>query len=339
MKKSIKIISLLLGLTALFVSCNKKEEAKQEEDKGSIVKTQKLEMTPITRNLEFSAVLQANERVTIAPTIPGRINKITVDIASRVGQGQLLVEMDRTNYEQAKVAFDNLEVDYGRVSKLNESNNIAKQQYDQVKTQYEAQKTSLKNLSENTFLRAPFSGVIETKNFENGELYNGAMPILSLVKLGVLKTYINIPEAYYSQVKKGMPVTLTSEVFPDETFNAELEIIAPTIDPVTHSFQVKVKIPNANEKLRPGMYANAAINFGKVQTTIVPYQAVLKQQGSNERYVFINENGIAKRVIVTLGQRFDDQTEIIADEIKEGVEIVVVGQARLIDGAKLTIQK
>ena len=64
---------------------------------------------------------------------------------------------------------------------------------------------------------------------------------------------------------------------------------------------------------------------------------MLKLQGSNDRYVFVNENGTAKRVAVTLGQRFDDQIEIISDELQEGMELIVVGQARLVDGVALEI--
>ena len=66
--------------------------------------------------------------------------------------------------------------------------------------------------------------------------------------------------------------------------------------------------------------------------------AVLKLQGSNDRYVFINDNGIAKRVAVKLGRRFDDKVELLSDEIHEGDELIIVGQGRLINGSKLDIQ-
>ena len=65
----------------------------------------------------------------------------------------------------------------------------------------------------------------------------------------------------------------------------------------------------------------------------------MKLQGSNERYVFLNNKGIAKRVSVTLGDRFDDRVEIISSEIKQGDELVVLGQARLNEGSKLNVVK
>ena len=85
------------------------------------------------------------------------------------------------------------------------------------------------------------------------------------------------------------------------------------------------------------MFAKAKLAIGEVETMVVPYNSVLKLQGSNNRYVFLNRDGVAKRVDVTLGQRFDDRIEVLSDEINEGDQIVVTGQARLVDGVKLEI--
>jgi RND family efflux transporter MFP subunit len=340
MKNVMKFFSFLIIALLTLSGCSqeKKDEKNKEEEKLNTVRVMKLEYSTIARNLDFSTVLEAYDKVAIAPNTPGRINQILVDVGSKVSQGQLLVKMDPTTYDQAKVTVDNLAVDFARISKLNESDNISKQTYDQTKAQLEAQKTSLANLETNTFLRAPFSGVIEAKNYEDGELY-AAQPILSLVKLGTLKALINIPETYFPMMKKGMPITVKSNLYPDEEFKAEIDIVYPTIDPASHSFQVQVKIPNAKELLRPGMYATVSISFGEVETIVVPYLAALKLQGSNDRYVFLNDNGVAKRVAVKLGQRFDDKVELISDEIKVGDELITTGQARLNDGVKIQVTR
>jgi membrane fusion protein (multidrug efflux system) len=79
--------------------------------------------------------------------------------------------------------------------------------------------------------------------------------------------------------------------------------------------------------------------LGKVDAIMAPYQAVLKLVGSNERYVFINKGGVAKRVTVDLGQRFDDMVEVVSSELVEGDELVTLGQAKLVDGSKLNVVK
>ena len=337
------IIKHLVSLStiALVLSSCSGDKAKSTETttkKFENVKTQILEKKPIARNLEFSTTLIAYDKMAVAPTSPGRIQKILVEVGTRVSKNQLLVEMDKSNYLQSKVTFENLETDFQRVSKLNESNNISKQVYDQTKAKYEAAKTSLQDLEKNTFLRAPFSGLISAKNYENGELYNGN-PVLTLVDISSLKATINIPETYYPLVRKGMHVDLTSDIYPNQTFPAAIDIVYPTIDESTHTFSVQLKVPNAKQVLRPGMFARVGMQLDKIETITVPYQAVLKLQGSNERYVFLNNKGIAKRVSVTLGDRFDDRVEIISSEIKQGDELVVLGQARLNEGSKLNVVK
>ena len=92
-------------------------------------------------------------------------------------------------------------------------------------------------------------------------------------------------------------------------------------------------------RLRPGMYVHTSLSMGKANAIVVPYQAVLKLTGANDRYVFVDEGGVAKRVFVKTGDRFDDRIEISADEIKPGARIVTTGQAKLVDGAKLNVVK
>jgi len=335
--KTKKIISLLLGISLILSACGSRKAEETQEEQGGVVRVQKVKQEEIARSFKFSTVLQAYERVNIAPQAPGRISQILTPVGTRVSQGQLLVQMDKTSYEALKVQFEDLAVNFKRVSILNESDNISKQQYDQVRASYEATRTQLNNVEANTFLRAPFAGIIEARNYEPGELYNGAVPILSLVQLKTLKATINISETFFPQITKGMPVYITPDIFPDQSFKAEIDIIYPTIDAGTHTFQVQVKIPNDKEILRPGMFATASMNLGQVKTVVVPSLAVLKLQGTNERYVFLNNNGFAKRVPVRIGQRFDDQVEIISNEIKVGDEIVIVGQARLHDGIRITV--
>lgn len=87
------------------------------------------------------------------------------------------------------------------------------------------------------------------------------------------------------------------------------------------------------------MYGTINFFIGNTETVVAPAISVLKLQGSNDRYVFLNKNGKAKRVSVKLGKRFDDKVELISDEIHEGDELVVVGQGRLVDGSPLSITK
>lgn len=313
-------------------------------DTANAVQTEKIEKVEtltlskemVARELELSSTLEGYESMSVAPSLTGKIEHIYVEVGSRVNKGQLLIRMDQNQLNTTRISLNSAQTEFNRVEALKESGSVSQQVYDQTKAQLDNLKQSESFLEENTFVKAQFSGVIAAKNYEDGELYAGT-PILTLTQINTLKAIVNIPESYFPLVKKGMKVDVTSDIYPDEIFPATIEIVYPTIDAASHTFQAKVRIPNNSEKIRPGMFAKAKLAIGEVETMVVPYNAVLKLQGSNNRYVFLDRDGVAKRVDVVLGQRFDDRVEVISDEIKEGDKIVVVGQARLIDGIKLDV--
>ncbi len=339
MNRFIKFTGLAVAAFTL-ASCGggKSKDVAPIKNEVEQVEVLTLHKEKVAHTLTLSTTLQGYETMNIAPSLTGKIEYIHVDVGSRIQKGQLLVTMDQNQLNTTKLAFANLKVEMERMEALHKTGSISQQAYDQMKLQYEQTEESLAFLQKNTFVKADFSGVISAKNYENGELYSGA-PILVLTQINTLKAYVNIPETYYPTIKEGQNVKLVSDIYPDQEYIAIIETVYPTIDASTHTFQVKLKISNPKEILRPGMFGRVTVEIGEVETLLVPYQAVLKLQGSNERYIFVNDNGEAKRVVVTLGQRFDDRMEIISNEIKEGDEIVTAGQSRLISGVKLKVVK
>ena len=331
---SLAAIALLLTVS----SCSEEKTTVQEVEKVEKVQVMKLTTTEIEREVILPTTLEGYDNMKISSSVSGIIDDILVDVGDKVKKGQVLVKMDPTQYTTTKLSYANLGVEMGRMEALKAAGSISQQIYDQTKTQYEQLKEQLALYEKNTFVRADFAGVISARNFEPGELCAG-QPILQLTQINKLKAYINVQENYFPYLKNGMKLTIVSDIYPGKQFPATVEMVYPTIDPSSHTFTVKVTIPNASETLRPGMYVSTSIPVGKVKGMLVPYQSVLKLIGSNERYVFVNDGGKAKRITVTLGKRFDRDVEIISEELKEGDELIVVGQGRLVDGVKLEIVK
>ena len=336
---NIKHYSLIAASALLLASCSSKDDkaADTEKEKVETVSVMKLQKHDIMRILTFSGVLQPYQKVAVAPALQGRITNLYVEVGDRVSQGQMLAKMDETQYLSTKLNYENTKTDFNRIKILNDSNNIAKQTFDQAKSGLEVLETSLKNLEQNTYLRAPFAGVVSARNYEPGELFAG-QAIYEIVQINTLKALVEVPETYFPQVKQGMKLNIATDTYKGETFPATIEVVYPTIDEKSHTFSIKLKIPNAAQKLRPGMYVSTTLEMGEEKTLTAPYNAVQKLQGSDERYVFLAENGKAKRVVVRFGQRFDDNVEIIADEITEGKDLIIQGVAKLHDGTPITIK-
>ncbi|HPM88878.1 MAG TPA: biotin/lipoyl-binding protein, partial [Bacteroidales bacterium] len=137
------------------------------------VKIVTLEKTRIARTIDYTATILPFEEVNMAPSTPGRIDRIYVEEGDRVTKGQELFLMDRTQLYQQKVQLASVSKDLSRLDTLLRMGSVTQQQYDQMKTQYDVLKTNVDFMEENTLLRAPFNGVITGKYFENGEMYSG----------------------------------------------------------------------------------------------------------------------------------------------------------------------
>jgi RND family efflux transporter MFP subunit len=308
------------------------------------VKVMTLSYQTIGKNIEYTSTLIPYEEVHMVPSSPGRIEKIFVEVGSHVRQGDLLVQMDQTQLQQAILQLKNLEADYKRIDTLYKVGSVTGQQFDQISMQYEVAMSNVDYLKENTRLLAPFNGVVSGKYYENGEMYSGApntaagkAAIISLVQIDPLKAMISVPESYFPQIREGMETKIISDIYPGQEYTGVIIRRYPTIDPNTHSFQAEIRIDNPGQKLRPGMFIRVDLELGETQALVVPALAVLKMQGSDNRYVFVEEQGRAKRIDVTIGQRFDDQVEIISPELKEGSRLIIAGQARLVDDVPVEV--
>ena len=341
MNRTIRIAAIALAVVTL-AACGGKggsKAATTTQKEAEKVKVMTLESERIAKTLELSSTLEGYETMNIAPSLTGHIEHIYVEVGSRVQKGAMLVRMDQTQLNTTRINLASTKTEFDRVSALKASGSISEQVYDQTKAGYEQLAENERFLEQNTFVKAQFAGVISAKYYEDGEMYAG-QPILTLTQINRLKAIINIPESYFPLVKQGMKVEVESDIYPGEVFPATIEIVYPTVDAASHTFQAKLNIPNSAEKIRPGMYVRTRLAVGEVDAIVVPYQSVLKLTGSNDRYVFIADGNTARRVPVTLGQRFDDRIEIISiepDAIKAGDRLVVTGQARLVDGATLEI--
>jgi membrane fusion protein, multidrug efflux system len=267
-------ISLLFAISIMAFSCNSdKTLTNQGEEQPRIepVRVMRLDYQSIARNIEHSSNLLAFEEIHLAPASPGRVEDIYVEIGSRVSKGQVLVQMDRTQLHQAEVQLRLLEADFKRLDTLQKVGSIPQQQYDQLKAQVEITRTNVEFLKQNTRMLAPFSGVVAGKYFEPGEMFTGApntqvgkAAVLTLVQTNKLKAMVQVSERFVPFIKQGMEVSLRADVYPGEVFVGVVSRIHPTVNPLTRTFMVELVVPNANEKLRPGMFTRASIDIKEV---------------------------------------------------------------------------
>ncbi len=338
MKRINKLGILIMALTIGLVSCGKSGKKQQVEEEIPTVRVQQVKMQDVEQTGQFTATVQPEVKNNISPSTPGRIRKIMVEVGTSVSKGQKLVQMDAANLSNLEIQVENYQRMYNRVAELFSVGGASQQELDNAKLQLDIAKTNLQNLSENTYLLSPTAGVVTARNYDNGDIFNGQIPILTVMQINPVKLLINVSESNYAQVKIGMPATIKFDIFEGETFQGKISLIYPTIDERTRSFQVEIKMNNANYKIRPGMFARVEINFGSARRIIVPDMAVIKQSGSGEYFVYVYKDGSVIYQRVELGKRLGKEYEIISG-LNDGDLVVVSSQSKLADGKKVNLQK
>ena len=334
-----KRIVILGFAVALLAGCTGKKTAAVTEEKGVLTKTARATAATVRLTEEFTSEIEPYKENDITPAASGvHIDKIYVEVGDPVRESQLIVTLDPTQYTQQLVQLKTVEDDYNRLLPVYEAGGISAQQIEQAKAQLDVQREVVANLKKNIEVRSPISGVVTARNYESGDLF-AQQPILHIMQIDPLKVIANISEQYFSNVKVGMPVKLTVDIFPDEEFTGTVSLIYPALDPTTRTFKVEVKVPNAKRTLRPGMYARTTFDMGSKEGVMVPDVAVQKQVGSAERYLYVIEgDSVAERRSIKVGRQVGDRVDILSG-VEPGEQVAVTALSKLFDGAAVDVKK
>ena len=332
------IIASAAVLSVACVSKSTKNDTVQVAEVAPSVSVVEVSARPVPQTAVYTSTVQAYVKNNITPQTAGRITKINAEIGDFVTKGQVLAEIDKVQLQQAQLQLHNQEVELERLRSLYEAGAISKSDLDAIELSYNVTKTQVENLLENTVLCSPIDGVVTARNYDVGDMYAMSAPIFTVEQIKPVKLLVAVSESDYTKVKKGDSVEIVADALPELTFNGKIEKIYPTIDAATRTFAVEVVVPNNYNTLRPGMFTRVTVNFGTNRNVVIPDVAVVKQQGSGERFVYIlNEDGTVTYQKVELGRRMGAEYEVLSG-IEDGAQIVTGGQIRLKDGVKVTVK-
>jgi multidrug efflux pump subunit AcrA (membrane-fusion protein) len=185
-------------------------------------------------------------------------------------------------------------------------------------------------------IRASFAGTVRSRMVEVGQYLREQTPVMSIASTNPLKLRASVPERWFPFVREGAQVTLTVEAYPDR-FAGRVVRVARAVDPQSRTFTIEAHVDNAQERLRPGLFARALLNTGKTDPVLqVPVQAVVSFYGVQKIYT-IEGDKIAERV-VKLGDRSGDTIEV-TDGLKPGDLIATTELTRIRQGTRVRVKK
>lgn len=295
----------------------------------------KSEIVPIDE--KYSVTLQAYAINNIAPQSGGRITSIKAEVGDFVQKGQVLAQMDKAQLEQAELQLNNLKSEYDRAKALYEKGGVSKSDFETIELQYKVANTTYENLLTNTILKSPLNGVVSARNYDEGDMYTMSAPLYVVQQINPIKALVAVSEKNYSLLKKGIEVEFTPEALNGKTYVGKVTRIHPTVDATTHTIVAEVTIDNPKFELRPGMYSSARVIFSQGDAIVVPDTAVLKQQGSGVRTVYVlKADGTVELRIVEVGRHIGSEYVILSG-VQAGEKVVVSGQSLLRSGIKVEV--
>ena len=265
--------------------------------------------------------------------------KINVDDAQR-------------NYDREKALFDAGAVSQSELDASEKALNTSKADYnsgqanieiskasiESAKASVEAQKVNIEKLQNdlnNVVIKAPISGVISEKNVNVGQIINQGAVLAKINDISYVFATIQVPQEKINDIKVGKPAEVTLEDN-NTVHNGTLDSIDLSGDSTFWVFNCKIKMENSNKELLTGEYAK--VNFSNTENNnkviTIPVSSLAGSEG--DYYVFINDNGVASKVSVDIGDADENNVEIISG-VKEGDEIICTNMSSLKDGCKIDV--
>ena len=301
------------------------------------VNMMKVAATPVSNTVNAVGALIAEDSVVLRPEIDGRIDRLLFSEGQPVKKGALLVTLDSAD-QRARVAAAQADLKlaesrYKRSEELVAQNFISKQALDEARANLDILHARLRQEQvalDKTVLRAPFAALVGLRQVSPGAYVSKGDDIVRLDALGNLKLEVPVPETYLTLVRIGLPITLTIDALPGQSFSGKVHAIDPVVDPVSRNVRVRARIANPKGQLKPGMFARAVADLGgKTHAILLPEQVIVPRPDGN--YVFLAVNGKAELRNVVLGKREPGRVEIISG-VAVGDTVILDGQIKLRPG-------
>lgn len=351
--------ALLLGLAALAATaatgCKKPppEAAKTAAPVDQIVSvtTVVAKEQPMPRYLALTGSLTPNQSSDVAANTVGKILETKVERGSLVEKDALLVKVDpRTVALQAEEAdalskasdaqAKQAQEECDRADKLFNAGAITGADYDKQKSgctttllNAKAAKarvaSALKGIGD-TNIKAPFAGMIAERYISAGEYVTAPTKVVRLVSIDPLRLELTVPEAAVAEVKEGLAVDFNVIALPGQDFVGSIRYIGPSLTKETRALLVEAIVPNAEKKLRPGMFATAKITLGDQPAVAIPKKAI--RMDGTLAHAFIVRDGVLEEHILKLGAEKDGEVTV-EEGIAAGDVVVSPVTDDLRDGA------
>ena len=350
-------------------------QSKKRKGRRVSVEVAEVQIGEVQETLSYVGSLLPRTSVRIFSKIEGRIERIFVNVGSRVKEGDLIARIENEEIaEEVREAeaslrvaqatlkgkeaeMKNVERQLERSKRLFKKHFISRQELDTIETQHysaEAQtelarariaqrEAALENARirlRNTEIRSPITGYVAKKPMDRGAMVKtniSTNPIVSLVDIDPVTTLISVVEKDYRKIRPGLPAAIRVDAYPGQTFVGEVARVSPVLDKDTRTADIEIEIPNLGMLLRPGMFARVTMTIQKKEETfLIPEAAVVRRGEKAGIFKLDREGRRASFVPLEIGVAYDGKVEVLRG-VTEGDRVVTLGAHLLKDGGRVRV--
>lgn len=347
--------ALVALLVAWLPACS--EEAPPGADPKPPVMVVRASAERVLDRIEATGQVLARAEASVAAQVGGQVTGLAVEEGSAVDAGQVVVEIDpakrRLEVEAARAGAVRAEADLARtgrdrdrIEKLAAQGVTSRARLDEARTQFEMANSALAaaraelGLAERALtdasVAAPFAGLVARRHVTVGEFVNPGTLLFDLVALDPVEVEFHLAESDSARAALGQEVQVRVASYPDEVFHAEVNMVAPTIDPQTRTRRVKALLPNPGGRLLPGNFARVDLGVAERDGVVMVPKAAILQRADGSVLFRLSAPDRVERVRVDTGVFREDRVEVHSG-IAAGDWIVVRGQTALVDGSPVSL--
>ena len=342
MMKTIRIM-LLLTTLVLFGSCgNKKEEAKKAPIR---VKTEIMTTGSSATGQTYVGIVEENEATAVSFTGMGVVKRVLVREGQAVGRGQLLAVMDDTQARNvltgAEAQMAQADDALARYTMLHDAGSLPEVQWVEIQSKVAQARSQLavakKNLAD-CRLVAPVGGIIGRQQVKAGETAMPSQAVVTIMDVSRVKVKVSVPEAEMNAITPHTPSMIEVEAAGKKVSGGRIEkgVVA---DAMTHTYDIRIHIPNSDRKLLPGMVANVRLmptaGSGSLGGVSLPITSIQRRADGSLFVWTVDNQKTAHRKAVTVGPSQGNRISIESG-ITAGERVVTEGYQKLSEGTKVS---
>ena len=311
------------------------------------VEIQPVTAGPFTEVIRLTGSVEAHRDVTLSAEEMGVVREILADRGAQVREGDPILRMEdralSAQVEQARAQAALARETWERRKRLWEEDQVGSElAYLEARYGSEQAAAALDALEQRlarTTIRAPFAGVVESRDVEIGSMVSPGTPVTRVVSLSPVKIVSGVPERFAADVSRGARTTVTFDIFPGESYTGEISFVGATVNPGNRTFPVELTLPNPGARFKPEMVANVELVRGERESAIViPQDALVRVEAGFVVFVVEGEgaSAMARSRLVQVGGSQRNRV-VILDGLDVGDLLVVLGQQQLANGDRVNV--